>query len=706
MTEFGNYKNWKLEADEHNIIWMGLDKEGASANSLDDGILTELEQIIDWLDDNKPAGAVIYSLKKTGFVLGANIKQFEDLKSHEQAFQLMRRVQTLFGSLENLSCPTVAMVDGFCLGGGLELALACNYIVGCDNSKTKFAFPEVKLGIIPGWGGTVRSVRRMGPTKAIPLMMTGRFLAAKQAKRQGLIDAVCAVRDLKRAAAWYIQNKPQLKKMGKKEGVFNSAWFRPLLAYQMKKQLKKHDKFSHYPAPLAIIDVWKKHGAFGEKSYIAEAEGISSCMITPTSRHLVDVFFLQEQLKGLAKKQKFEGQHVHVIGGGTMGGDIAAWCALRGMKVTLQDRQPEYLTKSFKRAAKLFKKKLRSTHLVTAAMDRLIPDCAGEGIKKADVIIEAIFENLEAKQDVFKQAEALAKPTAILATNTSSIPLDEINQGLKDPSRLVGIHFFNPVPKMQLVEVVKGKQTDENTMQQAMSFVHKIGKLPLPVSSHPGFLVNRALMPYLMEAMYIHEEGVPVEAIDEAALRFGMPMGPVRLADQVGLDVCLNVAENLVGQFGGTVPGRLRKMVDEGHLGVKTGSGFYSYNKAGKQLNSTHKASGAVPNDLADRLIMRMINECMACLREGVVAESDWLDAGMIFGTGFAPFRAGPMHYVREQGLSNIVAKLEELHRNHGERFAPDAGWKKAEDWFIKKPIGDLGNQAQETNKTKEDALV
>ena len=426
---------------------------------------------------------------------------------------------------------------------------------------------------------------------------------------------------------------------------------------------------------------------------LEEAKSISRLMMTPTAHNLLRVFFLQNKMKELAKGVKFKAGHAHVIGAGTMGGDIAAWCALRGMHVTLQDQSPERIAPAIKRAYKLFKKKLRVTHLVQAAMDRLQPDVAGSGVAGADVIIEAVFENLEVKQQIFKKLEATAKPTAILASNTSSIPLEEISQVLDQPNRLVGIHFFNPVSKMPLVEIVHTKSTPEELIKQAACFIKQISRSPLAVLSRPGFLVNRVLMPYLMEAMVLYQEGATIEQIDRAALNFGMPMGPIELADTVGLDVCLMVAENLMSHFGGEVPSQLADLVKQGHLGVKAKEGFYYYNqktvldnmmllvnkkhRVKKQPKENTIQSNTPLPDIADRLIFRMLNEAVACLDEGIVSNSELLDAGMIFGTGFAPFTGGPINYAVNRGVEGIVAKMQQFTRQYGERFTPHVGWEK-----------------------------
>ncbi|HEB99040.1 MAG TPA: 3-hydroxyacyl-CoA dehydrogenase, partial [Thiotrichales bacterium] len=368
---------------------------------------------------------------------------------------------------------------------------------------------------------------------------------------------------------------------------------------------------------------------------------------------------------------------VHVVGAGVMGGDIAAWCALRGLKVTLQDQSPERIAPAMDRARKLFQKKLRDRRRVTAAMDRLVPDHRGRFVGQADLVIEAIFEDQEAKQVLFRDLEPRLKPDVLLASNTSSIPLERLAEALERPERLVGLHFFNPVARMQLVEIVRGEASSPEALQRAADFTRHIDRLPLPVASSPGFLVNRVLMPYLLEAVELVEEGVPPAAVDRAALDFGMPMGPIELADTVGLDICLHVARILGEALGLAVPARLQSLVDAGHLGRKSGQGFYRWSK-GKPVKPS--ARREAPADAADRMILRLLNEAVACLREGVVEDADLLDAGMIFGTGFAPFRGGPMHYALRQGIDDMRCRLDDLTARHGSRFTPDPGWETLEN--------------------------
>ncbi|CDZ78239.1 Fatty acid oxidation complex subunit alpha [Legionella massiliensis] len=668
-----NYKHWEMHKDDEQIIWLGLDRQDVAVNAMNDEVLDELNSVLQEIAQISDAcGLIIYSAKSKGFIAGADVHAFSKFKDPAEAVNFLRKGQTVFSRLEALSIPTVAMINGFCMGGGLELALACDYRVATDDKDTRLGLPEIMLGIHPGWGGTVRLPRLIGGFDALSkVILTGIPLAAKKAKQLGFVDDVVPLRQLKRAAVYFVKNKPAKRKPTFTQALTNYSWVRSMLAPLLRKGVAKRVSKKHYPAPFAVIDLWEKEGGVGERAYLKEADSIEQLVSHgDTSANLIRAFLLRERMKGFAKDSDFKAQHVHVIGAGVMGGDIAAWCALRGIQVTLQDKTYAQIAPAIGRAYSLYKKKLKQPRLIQAAMDRLVPDPDGHGIARADVIIEAVFENLEVKQSIMKQVEAKANKDAIIATNTSSIPLDEISKVMDDPTRLVGIHFFNPVAQMELVEVVSSSKTAKAVSQQSCSFVNQIGRLPLPVKSSPGFLVNRVLMPYLMECMQLLNEGYSGEEIDKAAKSFGMVMGPVELADTVGMDVCLAVAENLTSHFGGSVPEKLRQMVKEGKLGRKTGEGFYRY-KNGKPIKQKVNSTKS-DKDIANRLILRMVNEAAACLREGVVADSDLLDGGMIFATGFAPFRGGPMNYAKQFGHDKLNELFSQLESLYGERFKAD----------------------------------
>ncbi len=669
-----SYKNWSIETDDDNICWLHLDVNDSSTNVLRSDVLDELNLIINELAQNTPAGIVFVSDKTNGFIAGADINEFTEITTQEQAEAMLSRGHEIMNKIESLPCTTVAMIKGFCLGGGMELALACTYRIMCDDKSTRVGLPEVKLGIHPGYGGTVRSIQKAGPLSAMNAMLTGRMIQGRAAKAMGLVDDLVPERQLKRAAAYFITKRPPIKQLSLKDRISNHRLVRPIIASQMRKQVAKKARKEHYPAPYQMIDLWQNHMDNPRKMLQKEIESVASLVTHSTAMNLVRVFFLQEKLKSQGNKKDFKPAHIHVIGGGVMGGDIAAWCALRGFNVTVQDQNPDALAKTMKRSMDMFKKKFKKDkRSIRESIDRLIPDTTGMGVGHADLIIEAIFEDKEVKQSLYKEIEPKMKEGAILGTNTSSIPLEELAPCLENPDRLVGIHFFNPVALMPLVEIVRGESTSEETMQKALAFGRQIDKLPLPVKSSPGFLVNRILMPYLLEAVEMVGEGIAPEMVDKAALDFGMPMGPIELADTVGLDVCKSVASILSADQANNLPKKMHLMVDNGKLGKKSGEGFYKWIKGKPQKDKN--ASYSNLQELQDRMIMRFLNEATSCKREGVVEGDELIDAGVIFGTGFAPFRGGPLHYIQSIGISEINNRLEELKNRYGERFTADESW-------------------------------
>ena len=667
-------KHFRVEYDAEKFAWLHFDVADESANVLSAEVLEELDERLISIAQAHPKGLVILSDKASGFIAGADVKAFAHLTSSAVAQAHIERTHEIFQRLESLAFPTVALIHGYCLGGGLELALACTYRVARNDPGTRLAFPEVRLGIFPGFGGSVRSIRTVGHLKALELMLSGRSLSGKAAKRVGLVDYAVPERQMKSAALKVLTEKPRAARASWLQRAAGWAPLRPGVAALLARQVRAKAPQEHYPAPYSLLEHWQRHASNPADMYRSEASRVAELITSETAQNLVRVFMLQERLKTEGDKGIFEPRHVHVIGGGVMGGDIAAWCALRGFRVTLQDRAPEYLTRAIKRAHQLFRRKLKDKYLVMAAMDRLIPDHRGDGVPHADVVIEAIFEDIDAKRALYATLEPRMKPDALLATNTSSIPLETLGEQLARPGRIVGLHFFNPVAKMQLIEIVSHGDTETDMVKRAASFARHIDKLPLPVRSKPGFLVNRVLMPYLLEAVELLGEGVPAPEIDRAAVQFGMPMGPIELADTVGLDICLAVAEKMAAALDNPVPEQLRKHVEAGHLGRKSAQGFYTWRK-GLAEKPKLDANYQPPADLTDRMILRLINESVACLREGVVADEDLLDAGVIFGTGFAPFRGGPMHYVHDRGTHQVKQSLDQLESSHGRHFHADDGW-------------------------------
>jgi len=668
---------WAREVDADGIAWLTFDKPGSSTNVLSRDALLELDSHLKALASTTLRGLVIRSAKTSGFIAGADVKEFVALNDAAQAEEMVRSAQAVIAVIEALPCPTVAIINGFALGGGFELALACRYRVGIKGDNFSIGLPEVMLGIHPGFGGTVRAVRVGGVRAAMQMMLTGKTLRADQARRAGFVDRLVFPADAEATARELISRQPKRRKAPWLDRLLSLPLLRGLVRRQLIAQVRSRARPEHYPSPYAIIDLWSRFGARGERAYAAEAHSIANLMVGETSRNLVRVFLLQDRLKNLGGKAKVPLARVHVVGAGVMGGDIAAWCAQRNLNVTLQDRELKFIEPALKRAREGFEKRFKDADKAAQLMTRVTADVAGDGVPGADVVIEAIFEDVAAKHELFARLEPRMNANAILASNTSSIMLEQLDDNLPDPGRLVGIHFFNPVAQMPLVEIVRGAASSDDAFQKAIAFTRRIDKLPLPCKSAPGFLVNRVLVPYLYEAMFALQDGIPLETIDEAALRYGMPMGPVELADVVGLDVCKHVGDIVSAALNRQKPdtSRLDALIAAKKLGRKSGEGFYVW-KDGKAVKSSAPVA-APPPDLEDRLILALANECAAVLREKIVADADLIDAGVIFGSGFAPFRGGPLTYARKRGVDAVVARLTELSRAHGPRFTPDKGWSE-----------------------------
>jgi 3-hydroxyacyl-CoA dehydrogenase/enoyl-CoA hydratase/3-hydroxybutyryl-CoA epimerase len=638
-------KHWEWDIDRDGLAWLTFDKQGESANTFSREALRQLSASLEEIKAASPKGLVIRSAKDN-FIAGADVEEFTRFKSSEEAMSFVRLGWEVFQQLRDLPLPTTAMVNGFCMGGGVELALACRYRVALDDPRTRFALPEVMLGIVPAWHGIQWLPKLVGPSAAFDLLLTGKSVDARRAKRIGLVDQAVPLRVLENAARMVTLENKGARRLPLSQRILLNL--RGLVVALARKQVAKKARREHYPAPYAILELWKKYDGNPFLASQDPSASVESLFAHPTTANLIRIFFLQERLKSLGKTAEFAPRHVHVVGAGVMGGDIAAICAMRGLTVTLQDTAPERIAPAVKRSAQLFRRRLRDERRVRDALDRLVPDVSGQGARQADVIIEAIFENLDAKRQLFAKLEAIAKPGAILATNTSSLKLADIATALKNPSRLVGIHFFNPVPLLQLVEVVAGDRTDPVLAKKAAAFVRHIDKLPLPVKDSPGFLVNRVLGPYMQNAFRLIDEGTKPETIDAAMEEFGMPMGPAELADTVGLDICLAAGKSLA-KNAIQVPQILANKVELGQLGKKTGQGIYRW-VDGKAVKGQPDAYG---EDLIDALIAPYLNEAQAVLAEGIAGDADLIDAGLIFGTGFAPFRGGPLHYLKTLGKAS-----------------------------------------------------
>lgn len=639
-------RHWTFQTDVEGIGWLTLDVAESSVNVLSSAVIAELETLVQHIETLAKSGALagvaLLSGKRSGFIAGADITEFDTMSDPAVLPEALRRTHALFQRIEDLPVPFVAGINGFCVGGGLELALACHYRIAVNDDATKLGFPEVKLGIFPGFAGTGRSIRQAGPVDAMQLMLTGRLLKASAARRINIVDKLVRHPDMLRweaRKAILSKRKAEQAPLAKRLMAFGPI--RGRIAEKMRVETAKKANRKHYPAPFTLIDMFEKHGDNPKAMMAAEIGAFVPLMGSPTAQNLRRVFFLSEGLKklGVQGKPKPQFARVHVVGAGVMGGDIAAWCALRGMAVTLQDMDLDRIKPALDRAKKLFRKRLKGKQAVDAALARLEADVEGKGIARADVLIEAVVERLDVKQQIFANAEKKLKPGAIMATNTSSIELERIAEGLDDPARLVGLHFFNPVAQLPLVEVIQSRLNDEAAIRLGCSFVLAIGKSPVVVKSAPGFLVNRALMPYMLEAVDRVEKGESPEQLDAAAIAFGMPMGPIELMDTVGLDVGASVAREL----GQKVPedSRFAKLIAAGKLGRKTGEGFYKWEK-GKPIKQRPPAHGNLEG-LGKDLIQPLVDTAEQIVAEGVVDSAELADIGIIFGTGFAPFLGGPL---------------------------------------------------------------
>ena len=667
-------QHWRTEPRADGVLVLVFDRAGSPVNTFGQDVLIELDGLLERIAIDPPKGLVVRSGKDKGFIAGADIKEFQTFDEKGVVGDAISRGQRVFQRLAELPCPTVAAIHGFCMGGGTEIALACRYRVASNDASTRIGLPEVKLGIYPGWGGSVRLPRLVGAPAAFDLMLTGRSLSASAARAMGLVDKVVDPAQLiEAAAALALRGTQRPFKQRAMAWATNTLPARKLLAPMLAKQVARKARKEHYPAPFALISTWERAGGGVKSLLAAERKSVVKLASTPTARNLIRVFFLQERLKAQGGKEH-RIQHAHVVGAGVMGGDIAAWSAYKGFEVTLADREQRFIDGALARAGELFTKKVKDEAKRPAVAARLRGDLEGEGAAKADLVIEAIIEKPEAKRELYNAVEPRMKPDALLTTNTSSIPLTELREHIQRPAQFAGLHYFNPVALMPLVEIIRHDGMAPETEQRLAAFCKAIDKLPVPVAGTPGFLVNRVLFPYMLEAATAFAEGIPGPAIDKAAVKFGMPMGPIELIDTVGLDVAAGVGAELAPFLGLPIPASLSAPPEAGKRGKKDGQGLYKW-ESGKAVKPELPKDYQAPSDLEDRLILPLLNEAVACLHDGVVSDADLLDAGVIFGTGFAPFRGGPIAHVRAVGPDKLVERLKQLQQRYGDRFAPRPGW-------------------------------
>jgi 3-hydroxyacyl-CoA dehydrogenase / enoyl-CoA hydratase / 3-hydroxybutyryl-CoA epimerase len=680
----------RREITSDNICVLTFDRPESSANIFDRATLEELDEQVATMPS--VAGVVFLSAKKSIFVAGADLRSVTKLGKDELR-DFIALGQSVFSRIAALRVPTVAAIHGAALGGGYEICLACKYRVASPDRATKIGLPEINLGLLPAWGGCTRLPRAIGLARALDVILAGKTLPAKAALKYGMIDEIAPCEYLLQAATRAIcQGRKHRTPFVSAKPV--SALIRSAAASRARAAVMKKTR-GHYPAPLEALRVIIEGVRLDEKASLQnELESILKLTETDATRNLLRLFFLQERAKKLsvaeagaaaagAAPAQARVSRAAVIGAGVMGAGIAQWLSARGIRVLLRDIDAERVAAGIARISKLYAEGVKR-HVFTQieardGMDRILPVATEVPLKNVELVIEAAVEKLDLKKKIFTRLDELADAQTVLATNTSALSIGEIAGATRDSGRVVGVHFFNPVHKMQLVEVVAGRDTRPDVLQRAIRFVQQIGKLPVLVRDSPGFLVNRILMPYLIEAGHLFENGAAVAEIDGAMLDFGMPMGPLRLIDEVGVDVCADVAVEIVTAFRGhmSVPPSLTRMIDAKLLGKKSGRGFYVHSaveRVNDDVNKFRRSSSAVGLDrteLQKRMVLLMVNEAARCIEEKVVASAEDVDFGMVMGTGWAPFRGGPLRYADAVGAGMIVAELRARIDTAGAYFAP-----------------------------------
>ncbi len=633
-----DYKHFQLAYDEKNICRLAIKVAGKSVNILMSEVMDELSDITKNLATNPPAGLILYSAMERGFIFGADINEFADLKTEADIAGHIKGVLASFARIEDMPCPTTILIDGICVGGGYELALSFDRIIAVKNAQ--IGFPEIKLGLLPGYGGSVRAYERMGLEHALGLVLSGKSIRAPEALAMGAIDHVVDERNHLMDAGLAVM-KGEIERKPPMVCDDPSA----VIAAETKN-LSQRALVENTPAPFAVLEHYNIDEFHKNNMLNAETELFSKLMLTPASVGLRRVFQLNDMVKKGGRGDP-EISHIHVIGAGVMGGDIAAVAAMSGFTVTLQDLNADAINAAIARANALFERRLKAPDKIATATARLTADPVGEGLGDADLLIEAVAENLAIKQSVFGDAEGKMKPGSIMATNTSAIPLEQIGATLAHPERLIGMHFFNPVPVLPLVEIVYTDASNPVFVERAMYASGVMGKQPIKCKSAPGFLVNRALIPYIFKAIDDVLAGANPDKLDQAMVSYGMPMGPIELADQVGLDVCHDVG--IVLGISKATQEKLQAMIAAGTIGRKSGSGFYQWpDKKADRPRAEYDADEL--NAIANELLAPLIKECKDAVREGVVDNADLADAACLFGLGYPAHTGGPLFWNDRMG--------------------------------------------------------
>src|SRR5262245_10890767 len=694
------FQHLRPDRDPRGVATVTFDVQGSPVNVFNDEMFRELGRAVEQLERDPPRAVVFRSAKPSGFIAGADVHRIRQIESESEVRTVLAAGHELFDRVEQLPCPTIAVIHGPCLGGGLEFALACRYRVARDDAQTKIGLPEVMLGLIPGWGGTQRLPRIVGLRRALRMILEGSALSASKAAAAGLVDLTAPPADFDTAVTRFVDDclagrsvrRPSRGLLGT---LLEGA--RPGRAIVFRTARKQIAKRTHdYPAlPAALRAIEAGFRRLRADGFAAERDEFTRAVFTPTARNLIDLFLWRELARKPATWVSRERtpepvRKVAVVGAGVMGGGITQLVALNGIPVVLKDIDDEIVANGMKKIESLTSEAVNKGALsraeAVAALRNITPTSEWAPIANVDLVIEAVVEREDVKREVFRQLAELVGHATVLASNTSALSVSRLGYGVAHPGRVAGLHFFNPVHRMQLVEVVRAHVTNDETIATLVDFVRKLGKVPVVVADGPGFLVNRVLFPYLNEAVRMVIEGYPGAEIDAAAVRFGMPMGPLELLDQIGIDIAADVAKTFAAlvRDPGPVPARFAEMVTDGALSKKAGRGFYEYHKD-RRGEPTRWAASAAPRDVPPgdatneltpvqkRLIYPLINEAAKCLQEGVVRDAWVVDAALVLGTGFAPFRGGPLRTADALGLANVVSDLEALRKAHGDRFEPAA---------------------------------
>ena len=702
------FRNLKIERHKPGVMTVVIDMPDRPLNVLDEGLLRDLDALVASLEKDRTLSLVVFrSGKESGFLAGADVKQLQQIASSKEAETVLRVGQELYNRIALLPMLTVAVIHGPCLGGGLELALACGFRVARDDESTRIGLPETQLGVIPGWGGTQRLPRLIGLEPALRMILEGQRLAASKAQKLGLVDMLAPPDRFESAVQTFLTDRLAGKPLRRRKHALSArlrgdTWLgRRIVFHIARKRLGR--LLRQYPAlgaALRAIEVGLQRGL--ARGLQAERDEFCQALFTPACRNLLELFLQRERARKSATWSGDAGivpqpvKTVGVIGAGTMGAAIAQLAAYQGLNVVLQDIRQDLVNDGLKRVGSLMQDAVRSGSLdAQAAKDR----CDGvtgttdwEPISRADVVIEAVVERLAVKQEVFRELDKRLRPESLIVSNTSALPINELATATGRAPQVAGLHFFNPVHRMAIVEVVRTAAASDQTVATLVEFTRDLGKVPIVVAEGPGFLVNRILFPYLDEAVRLVCEGLPADQVDREAEEFGMMMGPLEMLDQVGIDIAADVARTMapLSAEASPVPQRLATMVEQGRLGKKSGAGFYAYREGRKhgavpasgiaaKTSKTPPVTTPVPFGDGElrpaplRLALAIINASAQCLSDQIVREPWIIDLAMVLGTGFAPFHGGPLRLADTWGIGEVVAELDRLAETYGPRFRPCA---------------------------------